>query len=548
MLRIEVPQTSANREVLPVRPQFGLAQSAGAMLLVLLSAQGIAAQQPAEEPLTVAETSNYQATSRSAEVVEFLDVLEKRAEHLRVFEFGRTVEGRPLQCVTVARPAVTRPEQLAGDPRAVVLVLGNIHSGECAGKEAMLMLLRELAGKPDHPWLQDLVLLFVPNYSADANDMVSQDNRPGQIGPSVGMGRRENAQGLDLNRDYMKLDSPECRALVRLVNQWDPHVFIDMHTTNGSWHRYALTYDVPHNPASPEPMRQFMRGTMMPAITADLQQKGIATFYYGNFNRDHTRWSTFGDFPRFGTEYIGVRGRMSILGEAYAYIPYEQRIVASREFLRQCLTEIAARREPICQLLADVRSQAPGQPGDLVPLRSQVTALSEQFVVRGYEPAVQPRGSRVAPTKPRDYTVEFLTRYEPTVTATRPLAYVVPAQQTEIVERLRLHGITCETLQEAQPRQVEIYRISSLSRAERQYQNRYLLQLQVEAAAPQTRTIPAGAVLVPTAQPLSALIVLLLEPEASDGLATWNVFQPELQVDQEYPVWRIVENLVKTED
>ena len=108
----------------------------------------------------------------------------------------------------------------------------------------------------------------------------------------------------------MKLDSTECRALMELVNRWDPHVFIDMHTTNGSWHRYALTYDVPHNPASPASIRTYMRQTMMPWVTSELEKKDIATFYYGNFNRDHTRWSTFGDFPRFGTEYMGLRGRL----------------------------------------------------------------------------------------------------------------------------------------------------------------------------------------------------------------------------------------------
>ena len=281
-------------------------------------------------PLTVAEKSGFRATSRSAEVIEFINTIAHQADHVRSFEFGRTVEDRSLMCTVVTQPPVREASALANDPRLVVLLIGNIHSGECAGKEALLMLLRELSHEPDDQWLHNLILLFVPNYNADGNDAVSRDNRPGQVGPAAGMGRRENAQGLDLNRDYMKLDTPECRALVGLINQWDPGLVIDMHTTNGSQHRYALTYDVPHNPASPASLRGFMRQEMMPAITSTLEHQGVATFYYGNFNRDHTRWTTFGDAPRYGTEYVGLRGRMSILSEAYAYITYEERIKASR--------------------------------------------------------------------------------------------------------------------------------------------------------------------------------------------------------------------------
>jgi dipeptidyl-peptidase-4 len=493
-------------------------------------------------PLTVAEKSDFQATSRSAEVVQFIDQLSGAAPHLQKLEFGRTPQGRPLHCVVVAQPAIPEPAQLADDPRAVVLVLGNIHSGECAGKEAMLMLLRELAQHPDHPWLKSQVLLFVPNYSADSNDMVDLNNRPGQVGPAQGMGRRANAQDLDLNRDYMKLDSTECRALMELINRWDPHVFIDMHTTNGSWHRYALTYDVPHNPASPASIRTYMRQTMMPWVTSELEKKDIATFYYGNFNRDHTRWSTFGDFPRFGTEYMGLRGRLSILAEAYAHDPYQRRIVASREFLRQCLDFIAPRTLTIRQLLDDVRDQAttPARRAsdDLVAIRSQVTPLEEKVMVRGYKPASQPRKQRVRPTEPKDYSVDFYTHFVPTMTVRRPTAYLVPADQQQIIDRLRWHGVALEQTKEAETRDVQVYRITSLSRRQRAYQNRNLLDIEVESST-QQRRVPPGTYIVRTNQALSNLIVYLLEPASNDGLATWNLFQPELTEDSEFPVWRV---------
>ena len=254
----------------------------------------------------------------------------------------------------------------------------------------------------------------------------------------------------------MKLDSTECRALMELINHWDPHVFIDMHTTNGSWHRYALTYDVPHNPASPTSIRNYMRQTMMPWVTNQLEKKGIATFYYGNFDRDHTRWSTFGDSPRFGTEYMGLRGRLSILSEAYAHDTYQQRIIASREFLRQCLDFIAPRTNAIRQLLDEVRHEAKASArqaaGDLVAIRSQVTPLEEKVIVRGYKPASQPREQRVRPTESEDYSVDFYTHFVPTMTVRRPTAYLIPAGQKEILDRLRWHGVALENTTEDQKR------------------------------------------------------------------------------------------------
>ena len=157
-----------------------------------------------QSPLTVAESSDFKSTSKSAEVVGFIDACVKKAAHVSRFDWGETVEGKTLVGAIVAKQAYKLGDQ---DDRNVVLLLGNIHSGECAGKEALLILLRELTDNPDHPWLKQNVILFAPNYNADGNDRMGKDNRPGQVGPVNGMGRRENAQQLDLNRDFSKIES-----------------------------------------------------------------------------------------------------------------------------------------------------------------------------------------------------------------------------------------------------------------------------------------------------------------------------------------------------
>jgi hypothetical protein len=232
---------------------------------------------------------------------------------------------------------------------------------------------------------------------------------------------------------------------------------------------------------------------------------------------------------------------VSVLAEAYAYIPFKQRIIASREFLRETLEFTSSHRAAIRQLLKDVRSAtvAKRDAAAVVPIRSQLTALDEPVVVRGYAPASQPDRGRTRPTEPRNYRVDFYTRFEPAEVVQLPTAYVISEDQQDVVERLRHHGIQVEQLRSAATHKVEIYRITSVSRRERPYQNRHLLELDAESQTV-TREIPQGAWLVRTNQPLRNLIVLLLEPASSDGLATWNILQPELKADSEYPIYRLL--------
>ncbi|MEC9093181.1 MAG: M14 family metallopeptidase, partial [Planctomycetota bacterium] len=346
---------------------------------------------------TVAEKSGFTATCLHRELLEFQDQLAGLAKHVSTIEVGRTVNGRLLQATVVARPAYQPGNRQ--DPRMVVLLLGNIHSGECAGKEGLLMLLRELAQQPEHRWLKNLVIVCLPNYNADGNDRFGRNelHRPGQIGPSNGMGLRENAQQLDLNRDFVKIESPEARGLVKLINLINPHLFIDCHTTNGSRHRYPLTYDIPHNPTTPEALREFMRNQMMPEVTAELEKKEISTFYYGNFSRDQTRWMTYGHEPRYSTEYVGLRGRLSVLSEAYSYIPYVDRIRASKEFVTACIDFIHGNGGKVRDLLKRIESNANTEKKEL-SLSSEVRPFAKKFTLKGYEGNTD---------RPRDVEVDF---------------------------------------------------------------------------------------------------------------------------------------------
>jgi len=458
---------------------------------------------------TVAEKSGYKSTARHGEVLTLIDRLVGRAAHLKRVDFGQTSDGRAMAAVVAGTP---------GKDKLVALLLGNIHAGECAGKEALLMLLRELALNPNHPLLERLVLVVVPNYNADGNERMGQGHRPGQIGPTNGMGLRTNAQGLDLNRDFLKLEAPETRALVGLINRFDPHLFIDCHTTNGSRHRYQLTYDIPHNPACPPAVRNFLRQKMMPAVTRSLEAEKLHTFYYGNFNKARNRWTSFGHEGRYSTEYVGLRGRLAILSEAYSYIPYKQRILATRRFVRECLRYVSKHHVVVRRLLANI------EPAARVAMKTQVTAFDKPVTIKGPD---------------KDYTARFFGNYQATQHVTRPQAYLIPFDQSRLVDRLRMHGIKIEQLTQARRLRCEVYRVKKLTRARRAFQKHRLLTTQVTART-LTREVPAKTYVVRTDQPLGTLATTLLEPTSDDSLLVWNFLDHALRQGQDLPIVRLL--------
>src|SRR5262245_60973909 len=246
----------------------------------------------AAEPLrTVAEASNFTATSRHADVVAFCEQLAKESPLVRLGEMGTSHEGRKLPLVIIADPPVASAKEAKKSGKLVFFAMGNIHAGEVDGKEALLMLSRDLASGTNKAWLKELVFVFAPIFNADGNDKMD-NNRPRQAGPPE-VGTRANAQQLDLNRDFVKLESPEVRSLVHLFNEWDPAVFIDMHTTNGSYHRYAITYEGGSCPAGDPRMVTFVRDELFPEVGRRMEKgSGYHTFFYGNFSPDRSLWQT----------------------------------------------------------------------------------------------------------------------------------------------------------------------------------------------------------------------------------------------------------------
>ena len=507
-------------------------------------------------PRTRAETSNYEETSRYEEVTEFVAELQRQSPLIRVENFGRTNEGRELPLMILSNPPVAQPREALASGKPVVFVMANIHAGEVEGKEASLVIARRLLTGDLRPLLDKVVVLIAPDYNADGNEKISTDNRVEQNGPIAGVGVRENSQGLDLNRDYIKADAPETVALLRLFNRWDPHLTVDLHTTDGSFHGYHLTYSIPLNPNTDPNLTAYHRQKLMPALTDAMATKHkFRTYYYGNFTGraprggepDTRSWQAFSPAPRVGTNYVGLRNRMAILSEAYSYLDFHKRVDVTEAFVVEILSYSAEHGQEIRSICARADSDAiaRGIDGKLGPLgiESDFRALPDkvEILVGKVTRLKNPRSGRemtamvedeISPVKMLDYGMFAPKRSVPR-TRTYFLHDEPPLHTT--IEKLHQHGVAVERLAETYTTTTRSFLVDKITPAARPFQGHREVKLSGKYETHETK-LPTGTFVVRSGQPLGLLAACLFEPESDDGLTTWGLFDAVLAPGKAHPV------------
>lgn len=506
-----------------------------------LTVAAAARQGPLADLKTRAERSNFTETSRYDDVVSFLDVVDRASPLVQVTPFGYTFEGRSLLLAVVGRLSDIRPETIRGSGRLRVYIQANIHAGEVEGKEAALALVRDIARGAHADWLGSMVLLVNPIYNADGNERVTLTSRGVQHGPIGGQGTRPNAQGLNINRDNMKLETPEARSMVRLLNDYDPHVMIDLHTTNGSRHAYHLTYETPNNPAADPDIVSLSRAWMGELTKRIKARDGWDFRSYGNVSGQPPDrvWRTVEDLPRYTHNYWGIRNGFGILSETYSYLPFRDRVVTNQRFLEEVLTFAHTNARRLMDTTAAARQRS--IVGQQLALRSRLSRAPQkvEILMGEIEEEVNPFSGRVMHKrldvrKPEQMWEE--ATFEATENERVPSAYFVPAEQKGAVELLRAHGIVLERVAQAQTLTLEEFQIASTEVTPQAFEGHQERTVTGKYAAVD-RAIPAGAFRVPMTQPLARLAFYLLEPRSNDSLATWNVFDEAIKKSQ-YPVLR----------
>jgi len=492
---------------------------------------------------TRAEASDFAATSTLAETVDFLHRLADRNPALRVTSFGRSGQGRELPLVVASAKGAFTPAAARAGGGPVVLLLAGIHPGEVDGKDALLLMLRDLAlgRRPD--LLGDTTLVIVPVYNADGHERISPFNRPNQDGPALGMGFRANAAGLDLNRDFVKLDAPESRALVRLVNAWRPHLVVDNHVTDGCDHTWIVTWAASEQPQVARELGAWL-GAAMARATAVTAAAGHPNGPYVDLldRLDPTRgFSSVVADARYSTGYFPLRNRPVVLVENHSLKPFRQRVEGNRAFLEALLGEVRrSGRELVAAVAAAERAtvdrgRPDAEPSEVVlewrpaaPDRATLPLREwwlEESPVTGL-PLLRFRPDTSSPVE-----VPWQHRVEPERTVPRPRGYLVLPGWPQIEERLAGHGLRVERLASPARLEVESTRLTEPRYAPTSYQGRTRVEATVVRGL-ESRDLPAGTVWVPADQPDFELAAQLLEPEAPDSLLRWGLLSSVFELKE----------------
>ncbi len=491
---------------------------------------------------TRAERTGWEQTTGYGEVMFLMERAAGLSTRAHATTFGTTTEGRPLPLLIIGDVADSSPTSVLAAERTRVWLQATIHGGEVSGKEALIELIRDLLSGTHDDWLSSLVLLIAPVYNADGNEQMG-DHRPYQLGPLQGMGIRENAQGLDLNRDHIKLESPEARALVRAYIDYDPHVVVDLHTTNGTQHGYHLTYAPALHPNTHPELDALVRKGWLPEITDAIRaDTGWESYHYGNLRGEgaEASWRTFDHRPRFNNNYVGLRNRLALLSEAYAYAPFNERVRVTRAFVDATLELAASQAAEIAALVERVDgTPIAGQPlatraeprrGD-APVSILMGATDE--VANPYTRSPMRRRLDVAePTE-----MEVYIAFDPTETATAPATYYVPARLTGVVDLLAAHGIDGTELDAETVIAGEQFMVTASETADRPFEGHRIRTVEGEWEPAELR-LTAGTLALSTTQPAGRLLFSLLEPRSDDGLVAWNILDDELAVNDTYPIVR----------
>jgi Zinc carboxypeptidase len=522
-----------------------------ALLLLLPWLAPAAAAQ--EGPLTTAERSGFAETARHADVLAFIVELQRLSPRVRVERMATSAEGREVPLVVIGDPVPASPADLRRDSRAVVYLQANIHGGEVEGKDAALMLARDVAlGRTATHYLDRLVILVAPIFNTDGNERISTRNRANQRGPAGGVGERYNGQNLDLNRDGMKLETPEVRGLVNVLNRWDPIFFLDSHTHNGSYHQEPVTWVWGLNPNGDSAILRYSSEVLLPAITARLRDSyQVLSVPHGDFvdPRDPAKgWIPLGPEPRYLSNYVGLRNRIAILNEQYPYVDFETRVRGAYATFLAFLDHVHANRDALVRMAREADGRALGRETFVVATDTQ--AIAQRLTIRGYEMEVTEGAGgrpRVRPTdRPRTYeNVPYLAKFGPVRTMRYPRGYLVAVSDPAVLDNLLAHGIVVERLREPATLTVEAFTIREVSTDRRPNQGHWLTAVKGDTATV-ARAFPAGTYYVPTAQVLGPLAAALLEPESDDGLLVWNFFDRHLAAQfggrpPPFPVYKLHE-------
>lgn len=498
--------------------------------------------------ITHAERSNFQHSPRYLESIAYFKQFEKETPFAKMISMGHSPSGRSLECIVAAGKQEFNPAKAKASGKAVVLIQNGIHAGEIEGKDACMQLLRDILISRKYFWLLDnIVLLIIPILNVDGHERISAQNRPNQNGPHE-MGWRTNSWNLNLNRDYLKAESPEIKAFLKLFHEWKPDFFIDNHTTNGADYQYHITYALEREGYIDKNLGEWGSRYFLPRMIAAVEQKGFLTAPYIQTKEDSIDSGIIDTpaLPRLSTGYAALHNTIGLLVETHSLKPYENRVQSTLAMNIASLEILNAQYKALKKLKRRADEQA--RAIKMLPLKFNLKETSKHFAFKGFHSFQEQSiitGDEVIryTNQPVEFEVPFYDSIAPANTVKLPKGYVIPKAFSWVTDLLRLHGVTVDNLKENKKIRIEEYKFEEVEFAQKPYEGRYCTVVRCSSRR-RSELFPKGTYIVKTDQQTNKVIAHVLEPEAPDSLVSWGFFNAFFE-RKEYAEAYIMEPIAK---
>lgn len=503
---------------------------------------------------TYFEKSNYLETPRYKETIDYFRKIEKHSPYAKMISIGKSAEGRDIYVLIVSREKAFNPELAHKTQKPIVFIQNGIHSGEIDGKDASMILFREiLITKEKEKYLDNAILIVMPIFNVDGHERFSPYNRINQNGPKE-MGWRTNAQNLNLNRDYMKADSPEMKAWLKFFNQWLPHIFVDCHVTDGADYQYEITYSCERYGNVHPLLGDWIKKEFVPFFENEVQKNGYLIAPYVWFKGDEIKNGIVDGItsPRLSTGYVALQNRVALLIETHMLKDYKTRVFATLSMLDAVIKKANQSGKQLVKLIDDVERKTIEDfaiQKKYFPLKFQNTQEHIPFLFKGIKYEKVP--SKISGKEKIVYTGEKFEMEIPlfnkslvTDSIQAPEFYIIPKAYTNIVDILKLHGIKVETFKASQRFIVEKYRFDENTTWQRRpFEGRVMVNTKYDVFQ-DTFTANKGDFKIPVNQRTIRVILHLLEPKSSDSFVSWGFFNPIFERKEYYEDY-VMENLAE---
>ena len=446
---------------------------------------------------------------------------------------GYSSSKRAIKMVVASEQGFFDADQLANSTKPTVLVQAGIHAGEIDGKDAMFMLLRDIATGKRRDILKKVNILFIPILNVDGHERSGHFNRINQRGPSK-MGFRTNANNLNLNRDFTKLDTPEVKSVLKVINDYNPNLYIDVHVTDGADYQYDVTYGynpvfASESPAISAALDQYFKPVIDEKLASQGHIPGPLVFVMNkrNFKEGLAGWVAT---PRFSNGWGDLKSLPTILVENHSLKPYKQRVLGTYVFIDGAIDALSNHSH---ELANAVKKEQAFVPKELIVQRGySKTPVEIEFKGIRYTSKMSTLSGQTEVQyigEKEDYTnLPVYWQKDVQKRVEVPKAFFIPPVYTDLIEKLSLHGVSVNKLVGENTQPLKQAKIDKYSFAKSPFEGRFRVTATFDYK-PAINVNLDGWFEVTTQQKAGELAVHLLHPEAPDSFFAWGEFNTAFQ-------------------